>query len=227
MANSILASALLFGADDPASAVAVASPLAGVPYNLDVAFGIGIADASQVLTTVLSCPGAAIDTSYGPAIRGHGVGYSGRRGVDLGWSPNGKAVYLSARDVALGLWRLTFPTAGAYTVTLSGLGTLSFTAIGTAPVVTSPSIAVLHAAPLNRQPSKLLRLTFSGTYPAGGLDLIEAQIGLRGVLFGDLADDATYRYTWNGGKLRAWTGNGEASGTVSLSTIGLFLGMVG
>jgi hypothetical protein len=226
MANSILASALLFGGDDPASAVVVASPLAGVPYNLDVAWGIGSADAAQVLTTTLSCPGAAIDTAYGPAIRGHGVGYSGRRGVDMGWSPDGEAVYLSPVDAALGLWRLTFPTAGAYTVTLSGLGTLGFTAIGTAPVITSPSIAVLHPAPLNRQPSKLLRLTFSGTYPAGGLDLVEAQIGLRGVLFGDLADDAVYRYTWSGGKLRAWTSAGEASGTVSLSTTGLFLGMV-
>jgi hypothetical protein len=212
MANSILSSALLFGGDDPASAVVVASPLAGVPYNLDVAWGIGIADAAQVLTTTLSCPGAVIDTTYGPAIRGQGVGYSGRRGVDLGWSPNGKAVYLTSVDAALGLWRLTFPTAGAYTVTLSGLGTLSFTAIGTAPVVTSPSISILHPAPLNRQPSKLLRLTFTGTYPVGGLDL---------------AEDATYRYTWSGGRLRAWTSAGEASGTVSLSTVGLFFGMVG
>jgi len=226
MAKMLLASALLFGGDDPASAVTVASPLAGIAYNLDVAWGWLSSEAPGVITTSLTCPGATIDTAYGPAIRGHGVAIS-RPGVDLGWSPNGKAVYLTPTQCALGLWRLTFPSAGNYTLTLSGLGTIGVTATGSAPVITSPTIAVLHPSPLDRQPSKLLRLTFSGAYPSGGLDLIPDQIGLRGILFSDLNDDATYRYTWSGNKLRAWTGSGEASGIVSLSTIGLFFGMVG
>ncbi len=227
MANGILASALLSGGDDPASAVAVVSPQAGLWVNLDVAWGVGSSDAPTVLSTILSCPGAVIDAAYGPAIRGHGVGLSRRRGLDLGWTPNGKAAYLTAQDAALGIWRLQFPTAGSYTVNLSGLGTIAVTAIGAAPVVTSPTIMVLHAVPLNRQPSKLLQLTFAGTYPLGGLDLLSDQIGLRGVLFADLNDDTTYRYTWSGNKLRAWTASGEATGTVSLTTVGLFLGMVG
>ena len=227
MANSILASALLDGGSDPASAVTVASPLSGVWYNLDVAYGIGSADPASAQSTTLSCPGATIDTTYGPAVRGHGVGYSGRRAVDMGWSPNGKQVYLTSLDVALGLWRLQFPAAATYTVTLSGFGTISVTAIGTAPVITSPTVAVLHPSPLNRQPSKLLKLTFTGTYPAGGLDLSPSQIGLGGVFFADCNDDATYRYTWSASKLRAWTSAGEASGSVTLSTVGLFFGMVG
>lgn len=227
MANSILASALLAGGDDPASAVALVSAQAGLWVNLDVAWGVGSADAPAVLTTTLTCPGARIDTNYGPAIPGHGVGSSGRRGLDLGWTPNGKAAYLTVRDAALGLWRIQFPTAGSYTVRLSGLGTIPITAIGAAPVLTSPAVSVLHPAPLDRQPSKLLQLTFAGTYPVGGLDLLSDQIGLRGVLFADLNDDATYRYTWSGDKLRAWTSAGEATGTVSLTTVGLFFGMVG
>ncbi|MCW3097969.1 MAG: hypothetical protein JWL77_3587 [Chthonomonadaceae bacterium] len=226
MSSSILASALLSGGDDPASAVVVTSPLAGVPYNLDIAWGVAGGDPPAVISTMLTCPGAAIDTAYGPAIRGHGVPVS-RPGVDLGWSPSGKSVYLTPSQAALGLWRLTFPTAGTYTVTLSGLGTLGFTVVGSAPVVTSPMVMVLHPSPLNRQPSKLLQLTYQGTYPTGGLDLPADRIGLRGILFADLNDDATYRYTWSGGKLRAWTGSGEASGTVSLATVGLFFGMVG
>ena len=227
MANSILASVLLAGGDDPASAVALVSPQAGLWVNLDVAWGVGSADAPAVLSTMLTCPGARIDTAYGPAIRGHGVGANGRRGLDLGWTPNGKTVYLTARDAALGLWRMQFPLAGSYTVSLSGLGTIAVTAIGMAPVLTSPSVVVLHPNPLNRQPSKLLQLTFAGVYPVGGLDLVSDQIGLRGVLFADLNDDATYRYTWSGDRLRAWTASGEATGTVSLATVGLFFGMVG
>jgi len=226
MAKSILASSLLFGGDDPASAVAVSSPLAGIAYHLDVAWGWAGSDPPGVITTSLNCPGATIDTAYGPPIRGHGVA-TGRPGVDLGWSPNGKAVYLTSTQCALGLWRLTFPSAGNYALTLSGLGTIGVTAIGSAPVITSPTIAVLHPSPLDRQPSKLLQLTFSGTYPTGGLDLTPDQIGLHGILFADLNDDATYRYTWSGNRLRAWTGSGEASGTVSLSTVGLFFGMIG
>ncbi len=226
MSNHVLASALLAGGDDPASAVVVASPLAGAPYNLDIAWGVGSSDPPAVLMTTLTCVGAILDTAFGPAIRGHGVAVS-RPGVDLGWSPNGKAVYLTPQQAALGLWRLTFPVAGTYTVSLSGMGTISIAAIGTAPVITLPTIAVLHPAPLDRQPSKLLRLTFQGTYPPGGLDLREDQIGLRGILFADLNDDATYRYTWSRDKLRAWTGSGEASGTVSLATVGLFFGVVG
>ena len=70
-------------------------------------------------------------------------------------------------------------------------------------------------------------MTFSGTYPPGGLDLLPDQIGLRGILFADLNDDPTYRYTWSANKLRAWTGSGEATGTVRLATVGLFFGMVG
>ena len=197
MANSILASALLAGGDDPASAVVVSSPLAGILYNIDIAWGVATTDPPAVLSTTLTCPGATIDTAYGPPIRGHGVSIN-RPGVDLGWSPNGKAVYLTGQQAALGLWRIIFPVAGSYTLTLSGLGTIDVTAIGSAPVNTSPTIAVLHPAPLNRQPSKLLRLAFSGTYPAGGLDLSSAQIGLAGILFADLNDDATYRYTWSG-----------------------------
>jgi len=227
MANGILASVWLAGGDDPASAVALAAPQAGVWVSLDVAWGVGSADAPAVLATTLTCVGAIIDTTYGPAIRGHGVGVSGRRGLDLGWTPNGKAAYLTARDAALGLWRLQFPTAGTYSVGLAGLGTLSITAVGLAPVLTSPTVTVLHPSPLDRQPSKLLLLTFQGTYPAGGLDLVADQIGLRGILFADLNDDPAYRCTWSGDKLRAWTGSGEAAGTVSISTIGLFFGMVG
>lgn len=226
MANSILAWALLAGGDDPANAVAVTAPRAGVPYNLDVAWGPAGSDAPTVITTALTCPGAMIDTAYGPPVRGHGVAIA-RPGVDMGWSPNGKAVYLTGRQAALGLWRITFPTSGTYMVALSGLGTIGVTVSGSAPVTTSPVVTVLHPAPLDRQPSKLLRLTFSGTYPAGGLDLTEAQIGLTGILFADLNDDATYRYTWADGKLRAWTGSAEASGTVDLATTGLFFGMVG
>jgi hypothetical protein len=227
MANSILASALLPGGDDPAFSAVVAAPVANVWYNLDLVWGAGSLDAPAVVATTLSCAGAAIDTGYGPAVRGHGVPYTGRRGVDLGWSPNGKPVYLTALDAALGLWRIQFPVAGSYTVTLSGFGTLFFTVASGPPAATAPVLSILHTSPLNRQPSKLLKLTFSGIYPPGGLDLSPDRIGLRGVLFADLNDDATYRYTWSGDKLRAWTGNGEVSGTVNLSTIGLFFGMVG
>lgn len=145
----------------------------------------------------------------------------------MGWSPNGKAVYLTPQQAALGLWRILFPSAGNYNIALAGLGTFTITASGVAPVVTSPTVTVLHSAPLNRQPSKLLRLTYSGSYPAGGLDLTAAQIGLKGILFADLNDDATFRYTWNEGKLRAWTGSGEAAGTVDLATTCLFFGLVG
>jgi len=227
MANSILASALLPGGDDPANGVVVTSPLANTWYDLDIAWGIGGADVPAVVSSTLSCPGATIDTAYAPAIRGHGVGFFGRGGIDLGWTPNGKQVYLTNLQCALGLWRILFPSAGAYTVTLSGFGTIGITAASGPPVSTSPVAVVLHQSPLNRQPSKLLKLTFSGTYPSGGLDLLPSQIGLTGVLFADLNDDATYRYTWAAGKLRAWTSSGEASGTVTLSTTGLFFGMVG
>ena len=227
MSIVILASSLLSGGDDPASAVTVTSPTAGVWYNLDIAYGIGSADAAAVYSTALSCPGATVDTTYGPAFRGHGVPFIGRRSIDMGWSPNGKQVYLTALDAALGLWRIRFPTPGAYSATLSGLGTIGFDVASGSPLSPSPVVSVLHASPLNRQPSKLLQLTYNGVYPAGGLDLPAERIGLRGILFADLNDDATYRYTWSGDKLRAWTGSGEATGTVGLSTVGLFFGLIG
>ena len=227
MANNILASALFAGGDDPASAVPVVTPLAGLWYNLDAAWGVGPSDAPAVVSTTLSCPGATLDTGYGPAVRGPGAAFSGRVGIDLGWSPNGKQVYLTPLQAALGLWRIRFPTPGSYLVTLSGFGTTGFTAASGPPASTSPAVIVLHPAPLNRQPSKLLKLTYSGTYPAGGLNLLPSQIGLTGILFADLNDDAVYRYTWSGSKLRAWTAAGEATGAVSLSTTGLFFGMVG
>ena len=227
MANLLLGSALFPGGDDPAGAVTVGAPVANVWYDLDVVWGVGSGEAPAVVSTALSCARATIDTGYGPAVRGHGVSSTGRRGVDLGWSPNGKQVFLTGRDAALGLWRILFPSAGSYTVTLSGFGSLAYTVASGPPASTSPVVAVLHPAPLNRQPSKLLKLTFSGSYPAGGLDLLPDQIGLRGVLFADLNDDASYRYTWSGNRLRAWTGSGEAAGAVSLATVGLFFGTVG
>lgn len=227
MANVLLGSALFPGGEDPAAAVMVTSPVANVWYNLDLVWGIGSGDAAAVVSTALSCAGATIDTGYGPAVRGHGVSDTGRRGVDLGWSPNGKQVFLTARDAALGLWRIRFPSAGSYSVALSSFGTIAYTVASGPPASTSPRIGVLHSAPLNRQPSKLLTLTFSGAYPPGGLDLLPDQIGLRGILFADLNDDASYRYTWSGNKLRAWTGSGEAAGVVSIATVGLFFGTVG
>jgi hypothetical protein len=227
MANGILASALLAGGEDPAAAVPVASPQTGVWVHLDIAWGVGENDPAAVLTTTLTCTGATIDTQYGPAIRGHGVGGHGRRSLDLGWAPDGKAVFLNAAEAALGIWRMRFPAAGNYTANLAGVGTLAITAIGSAPSTLFPNVQVLHPSPLNRQPSKLLQLTYNGAYPAGGLDLPSGRIGLTGILFADLNDDATYRYTWSDEKLRAWRGSGEATGVVSLATVGLFLGLIG
>lgn len=229
MALTLLASALLDGYADPSYALTIASPLAGVPYTFDAAFGLTTGDAAQVAQTALSCSGAVIDTSYSMTnYAGHGVNYSGRRGLDMGWAPDNYPVYLMDQFAALGLWRITFPTSGTYSLVLAGVGSVSVTVIGSAPVITSPKIVVLHPNPLDRQPSKLLRLTFTGTYPAGGLDLIESQIGLKGIIAANLEDNATYRFTWSAasGKLQAWTSSGEASGSVTLDTKSLFVGMV-
>lgn len=226
---NIVGSVLLDGFQDPGQNIIPPFYLAGVPYLFDA--GWTTSAPSEVVTTALSINnGGVVNTGFTlPNYSGHSVPYTSGRGLDMGFVPDGKAVYLTPLFVALGLWQVVFPVAGTYTLTLAGVGQAQVTVIGTAPVITTPTITVLHPNPLNRQPSKLLLLTFSGTYPTGGLDLLPQQIGLAGILFADLSDDATYRYTWNGttNKMQAWTSSGEASGTVSLSTQGLFFGGIG
>lgn len=225
MALSLVASVLLSGFEDPGQNIVPASYLAGVPYVFDAGWTTDA--ASQVVSTTLSINnGGTVNTGYTRQYSGHSVPYSTGRGLDMGWVPDGKAVYLTPFFVALGFWQVVFPTSGSYTLTLAGVGTASVTVIGTAPVITTPTIRVLHPAPLDRQPSKLLQLDFTGTYPSGGLDLTEGQIGLVGVLFAECADNATYRFTWSASKLRAWTSAGEASGSVVLSTQLLAFGMI-
>lgn len=227
MALSLLGSVLLDGFQDPGQNIVPSAYLAGVPYLLDTAWGT---DTTGVFSTTLSINSSGVvNTGYSRNYSGHSVPYSGRRGLDMGFAPDAKQVYLTPIFAALAMWQVVFPSAGTYTLTLSGVGTATATIIGTAPVITSPTIHVQHPAPLNRQPSKLLLLTFTGTYPAGGLDLLPSQIGLSGILFADLSDSGTYRFTWNSStnKLQAWTSSGEASGTVALSTSGLFFGSIG
>lgn len=228
MALSLVASVLLDGNQDPGQNIIPSSYLAGVPYLFDAGWATDTTAGVVVSTSLSINNSGVVNTGFTlPNYSGHSVPYSTGRGLDMGFVPDGKQVWLTPQFVALGLWQVQFPTSGTYTLTLAGVGSAMATITGTAPTVTSPTITVLHERPLNRQPSKLLQLSFTGTYPSGGLDLIPAQIGLTGVLFADLADNATYRFTWSGTKLQAWTSAGEASGTVTISTTALFFGSIG
>ena len=218
----LLATALL---DDMFSPVPL--PLAGLWYTLDAAFGPPVGGPPGAVSTVLTVSGAVLDAHYGARYAGHMVAVSGRAGIDLAWSPDGKPVYLNSRQCALGFWRVQFPTLGVYTLVFAGMGSQSITVSGVAPTLTFPTITVVHPNPINRQPSKLLQLDFAGTYPAGGLDLPENVIGLYGVLFCAPQDTPLYRFSWMAGKLRAFSSGVEVSGTVVLSTRALFIGTAG
>lgn len=224
--SSILDWALL---EDPVKdeAEVVGNPLAERWYSLDVAWGPDAGSDPQVVTTTLSCAGATLDATFEDVYRGHVAGAANRIGVDLGWSPNGTSVYLSDDEQALGYWRIWFPSPGLYTVSLSNIGSFSITVVGTAPAVTSPTITVIHHNPLNRQPSKLLELTFSGTYPSGGLDVNADMCGLASLFWADCTDTAAYRFRWDADKLRVYDSNGEVSGAISFTTRGLFIGNAG
>jgi len=223
---SILDLNLLAEASPVNEGAVVSAPVAGLYYNLDIAWGWPHGHAGAALTTALSCAGATIDTGYGALYVGHTVGASGRRLFDMGWTPTG-AVYLLDSECAAGYWRILFPTEGTYTLSLAGIGTQDIVVAGSAPAVTSPTITIIQRNPLNRQPSMLLQLAFNGTYPAGGLDLSEDQIGLYGVLKGTIDDTASYRLRWHANKLLVYDGSGEVSGSISFTVKALFIGTAG
>ncbi|MDX2290703.1 MULTISPECIES: hypothetical protein, partial [Streptomyces] len=94
-----------------ASGVSV-PPLAETWYNVDVAFGGSAGSPAATYQTTLSCPGATIDTAY-QAQATHIVPLpAGAVPVNMGWSPNGRTVYLrgaSPYELAQAFWRIQFP----------------------------------------------------------------------------------------------------------------------
>jgi hypothetical protein len=211
------------------------SPVAGIAYTLDVAWGPGPGDAAAAYATTLSCPGATDDTTYGATYAmvgtqwpGHRVTVPGAVGIDQGWSPDGELVWLDPgwNQCALAFWRLTFPSTGSYTVTLAGIGTIPVTVASAAPAPTVPTWTLLHAMPMGRGPAKVGLLSFNGTYPAGGLDVNDALVGLGGIFFADIVFDGTYSYSWSANKLHVYNTSGEVAGGSALqfATSALFIG---
>jgi hypothetical protein len=224
MAISVLNSVIL--ADRLLDATVIASPVAGVWYWLDVAWGWATSDPAASITTALSVNGGAtIDTTTRAAYHGHSAGATGRTGFDFGFAPDNKAVFLKPTECAQAFWRVQFPSAGAYIFTLSNnVGTINVTAI-TAPVVTSPTWTVKHPAPMNRGAAKIGTLAFNGTYPSGGLDVNAALIGLGGIIQGIINPVPPLIFTWSANKLQVFNANGEVSGAQNFSTDALFIGV--
>lgn len=233
---SVLGSAFIV---DPASDLAtVATPTAGQWITLDAAWGqTGV--AAQVVTTSLAAPGASIDTAYSARVNGHAAGAAGRIGVEMGWSPDNTPVYLSTREAALGYWRLLFPTAGSYTLTLAG-SSIPVTVIPAVvpdpdPIIpatpTTPQMTRVAINPLNRQASDIWRLQWNAPYPSGGFDLLPAQLGLVGPYFGDVNDTSLYRFAYDPKyyKLHVYASSGEVAtgATLAFDTLGLFIGVSG
>lgn len=200
-----------------------ASPIAATAYTLDVAWGPS--GSAAVSSATLACVGATIDTSYTHPYAGHRVTSGRATGFDLGWTPNGKQVYLTTAQAGLGFWRITFPSTGGYTLDFGALGTVAVTVSSSPPAPTTPTWTVLHPNPMNRQPSKIGTVSFSGTYPSGGIDMTEAQIGLYGVLFADFNPVPPLQFSWAGEKLHVYNASGEVSGSVTFSTKALFIGV--
>lgn len=226
MALSILKSALLGGAADPSWAATISAPVPLVWYNFDLAWGPASTDAPAAFETALTCAGATLDSAYSFAYRAHGVGATGRTGIDQGWHPDAKLVYLSGTECALGLWRIQFPSVGAYTISLANLGTVAVT-VAASTGLNLPSMTLLNRDILNRQPSSLWQISWNGTYPAGGFDLPESQLGIGGILFADILPLPPLQFSWNAGKLHIYNASGEISGAVSFTTTGLFIGAYG
>jgi hypothetical protein len=91
----------------------------------------------------------------------------------------------------------------------------------------SPTTYRLVADPFGPHPASVYRLSFSGTYTAGGLDLTPGQFSTGALYFALISDTAQFRFYYDipNRKLRVYTGGGaEASGSITFDTSGLFIG---
>jgi hypothetical protein len=161
----------------------------------------------------------------------HLVPLGGLKGYDLGWTPNNIPVFLNTTDAAQGFWRVTFPSAGSYTLSLSGIGTQAVTVAAQpsppTPPTTSgvyPTVQLLDLRPLGTVAARTATLSFNGTYPAAGFDLPGFLFGLEVILFADINDTSTLRFNASAGKMRVYNSSGEVSGTVTFSTRALIIG---
>lgn len=200
----------------------------GVACYLALAWGPGDPGA---VTTTLSIVGATIDTSFSGDITEYGLDTAGLRALFLGWHPNGIAHYLNTWECAIGIWKVTFPTAGSYTALLSTIGgSASLTAAVAAVAAPAVTVTPLRQGFLENLIIARVRLSFSGTYPSGGLTLKGGTTGANLPLllphFGHIYDTALYRFSWDRAteKLQVYDSAGEASGVISFTTEALFQG---
>jgi len=212
--------------------MSVSAPVASVWYNVDAGWCLLPALPAQTVSVSLFCAGAMFDALYSDPSLSHTLSTGGRTSIDAGWSPDDVPVYLSPWDAALGFWRVQFPAAGTFTFVLtdnsdaSEIGEAAFVVAAAPPSPTLPHVEVLKVNPLNRQISMLIRLSFSGTYPNGGLDLPGTYIGRESYLFADINVAPPYQFSWEAGKLKVYDALGElaADASVTFSTTAIFIG---
>jgi len=213
--------------------VPVLAPTAGVWYNLDVGWSLKPGRPPQNVITSLSGEGVTFDTLYpageeNPAHPVHVVDTGGRASVDLGWSPDGDAAYLSVFDAAVAFWRVSFPAAGTYTFVLEGIGQRTVE-VGAGVLATVPTIVVIKMNPLNRESSLLAQISFTGVYPSGGLDLPDGTLGRPRYFFGDINAAPPYQFSYtldDPFKLHVYTISGEVAvgAPLTFTTTALFIG---
>jgi len=208
----------------------VGLPEAGVWYTLDAAWALPAGDQAHTvrMTLALSSMGLEIDEAF-RAPRHHLLAIGGRAPVEMGWCRSAEVVYLSAWEAALGFFRVRFRESGAFTWVLPGLAPRTYIVGTPSPALTPPQLSRLSGSPLAPHPAVVVSLSFSGTYPAGGLDFGPTIHGVGVPRFIDVADTPQFRFVPDipGQKLRVFNaGSAEASGSISFSTQALIFGEV-
>jgi len=216
------------------------APTAGESCLIDLAWGLEKGAQAKAVTVTLDLPEAELLPGNDFPVL-HQV-LTGRRAVEMGRAPDGKAVYLTDAEAAVGVWRARFPFAGEFDGELVGAGLFPVTVVarttpfpdddgtgepraGNAPALTQVGQDIFGP----NFPAVVYEVAFSGTYPAGGLDLTPAMVTVGNLQFADVADTSAFRFAVDipNRKLQVFVpGGAEASGAVSFTTRGLFIGRV-
>lgn len=203
----------------------VANPIATQACYLGLSWGPG---SNGVSTVILSIAGANVDSSFSLSTQDANVSTSPYNGQNMGWHPDNTQVFLKATDAAYGLWKVTFPSSGIYTINLGLAGQQNITVVDApaAPVVATLSLVRTSVA--GNLSMRVFQVSFTGNYPSGGFPIYGSDLGLGTPFFAHIQDTTLYRFVYDptAYALHVYDSVGEVAGGTALTftTLGLFHG---
>lgn len=195
---------------------------AGRVYYLEATWKRGTAGTFQ---TVLTCAGATLFSGFSLSDTSTLTDAAGNLRTMLGWSPEVDC-YFESYECATGFWKIVFPTAGSYSVVLSGLGTIPAEVDAE---TTETYVTVRRLASPSGSPGLVgCEVSYSGTYPSGGLTLTSGMCGVAYLQNLSIEDTSLYQFAYSPTTKRLTVylrAGGEASGTINFTAQGMLIAL--